>query len=289
MVPFIVEHHLKADALSPQVDRSSPSGAALVFETCLRKILIHPWGENLAPRAGVEIFSGPDAYVFLLEVLSGLKSPVFGETEVFSQFKVFWENSQTDVPQSSFFTPWAKCLFEDVKKLRSEFFRSSTTQTWGGVVRKSLRPYSQVWILGNGELAASVAASLKDTEVTFWARQHKVQLKRSHHPANEMPLPRPTGDLRALVVCAPLTELEMAQLQQHKPTNFDYVMDLRDAACARPAFVDFNLQDIQSISEINQYRQQEIIERATERIQALTEKTWDLLWHRPSGWEDLCG
>ena len=176
MVPFVIEHHLKAKAPAVNVGAVPvvvDSPAALVFETCMRKISILPWGEapahfggeELAEREGYELIAGPDAYIFLLEVLSGLQSPVFGETEVFSQFKNFWEVAQKDSVKASFFAPWAKFLFEDVKRIRSEFFRDSTTQTWGGVVRKTLRPFDQVWILGNGELAVSVAGSLKSSDV----------------------------------------------------------------------------------------------------------------------------
>lgn len=280
---------------SPQA-RLTESGAAtvadpssaLVFETCMRKVSLLPWGENLPERPGYELIAGPDAYVFLLEVLSGLKSPVFGETEVFSQFKTFWEDIQKKDPvKSAFFAPWAKFLFEDVKRIRSEFFRDSTTQTWGGVVRKSLRPFDQVWILGNGELAVSVAGSLKSSDVTYWARRVKAELNRPQVPLTE--LPPATDGRRALVVCAPLTNDEMGFLAALKGSRFDYIMDLREVQASRLSFVDFDLKDIDSLSEIHHHRQQDILQRAQSRISQLTEKTWDSLWHRPMGWEDLCG
>lgn len=264
------------------------SSAALVFETCMRKITILPWGE-LPPeaRAGHELIVGTDAYVFLLEVLSGLRSPVFGETEVFSQFKNFWESMQKDSVKSAFFAPWAKFLFEDVKRLRSEFFRDSTTQTWGGVVRKTLRPFDEVWLLGNGELAVSVAGSLKSSSVTYWARRMKSELERPQVMLTEDP--GPMKGRRALVVCAPLTNEEMQFLGPMKGSRFDYIMDLREVQASRLEFVDFDLKDIDSLSEIHHHRQQDILQRAQARIVQLTEKTWDSLWHRPMGWEDLCG
>lgn len=298
MVPFVIEHHLKAKA--PVVNAEATpvvvdSPTALVFETCMRKISIMPWGESpalsrgeeLAPREGYDLIAGPDAYIFLLEVLSGLQSPVFGETEVFSQFKNFWEVAQKDSVKASFFAPWAKFLFEDVKRIRSEFFRDSTTQTWGGVVRKTLRPFDQVWILGNGELAVSVAGSLKSSDVTYWARRMKAELNRPQVALSQQP-PAINGR-RALVVCAPLSNEEMMFLAELKGSRFDYVMDLREVQAQRLNFVDFDLKDIDSVSEIHHHRQQDILQRAQSRIVQLTEKTWDSLWHRPMGWEDLCG
>lgn len=294
MVPFVIEHHLKAKAPVVGADAAAviiDSPAALVFETCMRKISIMPWGhataETAPTREGFELIAGTDAYIFLLEVLSGLKSPVFGETEVFSQFKNFWEVAQKDSVKASFFAPWAKFLFEDVKRIRSEFFRDSTTQTWGGVVRKTLRPYDQVWILGNGELAVSVAGSLKSSDVIYWARREKTELNRPQIPLTE--LPSAIDGRRALVICAPLSNDEMMFLEALKGTRFDYIMDLREVQASRLHFIDFDLKDIDSLSEIHHHRQQDILKRAQSRITQLTEKTWDSLWHRPMGWEDLCG
>lgn len=291
MVPFVIEHHLKAKSQTlaqgdaPQV--VAAPATALVFETCMRKIIILPWGEKAKSQEGHDLITGADAYIFLLEVLSGLKSPVFGETEVFSQFKTFWEKAQADHVQAAFFAPWAKFLSEDVKKLRSEFFRDSTTQTWGGVVRKTLRPFDSVWLLGNGELAVSVAGSLKTSNVVYWARTHKAELSRQQVLLTETPPAH--DDSRALVICAPLTNAEMQRYASMKGSEFDYVMDLREAQAERLSFVDFDLKDIDSLSEIHHHRQHDILARAQSRIRELAEKTWDSLWHRPLGWEDLCG
>ena len=38
-----------------------------------------------------EVFTGQNAYVFLLEVVCGLKSPILGETEVHGQYREFLE------------------------------------------------------------------------------------------------------------------------------------------------------------------------------------------------------
>lgn len=263
------------------------NASTLVFETCLRTIRISPWGEQIQAREAHEVLAGPEAYAFLLEVLTGLKSPVFGETEVFAQFKNFWEKTQLENSSSSYFAPWARFLIEDVKKIRSEFFRDSTTLTWGGVVRKTLRPFESVWILGNGELGLSVAASLKNSDLVFWARREKPGLPGRHHDLSAPPTPESRS--RALVICAPLSDQEVQKLADLKPASFQYMMDLREAQHRRLACVDFDLKDIDSLSELHRHRSQDIQVKAQSRILELTEKSWDSLWHRPFGWEELCG
>lgn len=290
MIPFVIEHQLKADlpqtgSLSSLPEIEVPP--ALVFETCMRRMRIRPWGEAVhAPPYG-QLMAGPEAYSFLLEILSGLRSPVFGETEIFSQFKIFWENAQKSSARHQFFAPWARRLIEDTKKIRSEFFRDGTTQTWGGVVRKSLRAFPEVWIVGNGQLALSVAAALKSQKLVFWARQEKEGLPGAHHRWGERPCAGETP--RAVVICAPLENSEVLALADLKPQHFQWVADLREAQDWTADFIDFHLNDIETASELNQKRALEIQIQAQDRIANLTAETWDLLWHRPLGWEDLCG
>lgn len=318
MVPFVIEHHCKASkksapvtqqafALPPEVVPSAEEAIvaetanlvsppqpglgetlnALVFETCMRKISIHPWGDPPAAKEAHELIDGPQAYQFLLEVLAGLKSPVFGETEVFSQFKTFWEKAQKENETAAYFAPWVRHLIEDVKTLRSELFRDSTTLTWGGAVRKMLRPYPQAWLVGNGELALSVAASLKSSEITYWARRDKTELPGKYHPLSAEPLRQVVP--RALVICAPLSDLEMQRFSAMKGEFFTYVMDLRESGRERLPFVDFDLRDLEQLSTDNHHRSQDIQAIAQRRVLELTEKTWDCAWHRPFGWEELCG
>lgn len=319
MIPFVVEHHLKASRKTPGVASLNNELTAtfvdippqLVFETCMRRMIIHPWGEapvKVTGEAPVKItgeapaisggeapatadddahqISGAAAYAFLLEVLTGIQSPVFGETEVFAQFKDFWLKAQ-GLSHAQFFAPWAKSLIEDTKKIRSEFFRDGTTQTWGGVVRRSLRAFPEVWIIGNGELALSVAAALKEKETVFWARREKPGLPGRHHAWGSTPTAG--AKPRALVICAPLTDTEVSALESLKGTAFEWIADLREVSSNRQAFVDFNLKDVEEQSEVYRVRTEQIREQAKTRILTLAEKSVDALWHRPMGWEDLCG
>lgn len=287
MIPFILEHQLKAKRLLNETAPHDPE--ALVFETCMRKIEIRPWGaqQGANQKPGME---GAKAYQFLLEVLTGLESPVFGETEVFSQFKDFWERQQKGNMQAHYFAPWAKSIIEDTKKLRSEFFREGTAATWGGVVRKQLRPFPEVLIVGNGQLAVSVATAIKGSEVSFWARTKKPELNGKHIQWGT-PAPAANGP-RALVVAAPLSDEEMCELLRQKGHLFDWVADLREIKEERPASlaaVDLDLQSIEAESEMHKKRVADIRHRAQKRIIELANKSYDSLWHRPFGWEDLCG
>src|SRR4051794_7116700 len=95
------------------------------FETCMRHVLIVPADEigSLADliREGDQVFSGEDAYRFLLEVICGLHSPLVGETEVYGQLK-------NKVATTTFeLSPWTtnlqrmfRSLFQDAKLVREK-------------------------------------------------------------------------------------------------------------------------------------------------------------------------
>ena len=72
------------------------SSLALVWKTCLRQIVIFQndnsdFNQELGLNDLDEVHENEDALQFLIEILCGLHSPVFGETEVFGQFKKYIE------------------------------------------------------------------------------------------------------------------------------------------------------------------------------------------------------
>ena len=100
---------------------------ACVISTCLREVRIamqpswHAPIAMAAQAAGYEIFTGADAYRFLLQLACGLESEIAGETEIFGQIKQAWREYETAQPVGArALRPWMQRVLQDTKEVRSE-------------------------------------------------------------------------------------------------------------------------------------------------------------------------
>ena len=62
----------------------------VVWKTCLREMAIGTSSQRVRPlfvKKSDQVYTGLQAYQFFLEVISGLHSPIIGETEVMGQVK----------------------------------------------------------------------------------------------------------------------------------------------------------------------------------------------------------
>jgi hypothetical protein len=146
----------------------------LELETCQRWIQVIR-GRRRPPRTaqggapdGLECYSGPDAYAFLLRVTTGLASELAGETNIFGQVKRAWSpHLHREV--------WLQCLLEDAKDIRSRYLSGLGGHSYGRLVRQCLpedpsladRP---LLLLGAGDLAHSVAPWLRHRPLLLWNR-----------------------------------------------------------------------------------------------------------------------
>ncbi|EQA46254.1 hypothetical protein LEP1GSC050_0375 [Leptospira broomii serovar Hurstbridge str. 5399] len=116
-----------------------------------------------------EVKSGYEAYGLLLEIISGLRSKLFGETEVLAQFRQRFQ----ELPASAFGEYIARLrdnLIEDCRSLRSGYLQNLGEQSYGGLAQKylasSARPVSEVALLGTGQLAEKMLPWLKGVDRT---------------------------------------------------------------------------------------------------------------------------
>jgi glutamyl-tRNA reductase len=143
---------------------------ALQVTTCQRALDIHfAAPDELAIDAGRERYRGVEAYRVLLEIATGLRSSIPGETNVFGQLRAAWREYLQAWPHAgrSDFSELIEALFADARTIRTSFLQDIGGHSYGTLTRKLLRaaPGGRVLIVGHGELARSITPLLTGFEV----------------------------------------------------------------------------------------------------------------------------
>lgn len=180
---LLVTHRLKPPAEStPRFGSGNDSApimnrGALQLDTCLREVAI-----ELLPEAGSslpalhgndrEILAGVDAYRLLLEIATGLRSAIPGETNVFGQFRAAWQAFLHDghPATAAGLTPLIHRLFNDTKTVRSDWLEGVGGSSYGSLVRKLIGPRRQdrVLFVGAGELMRSMLPFFGKFRLGVW-------------------------------------------------------------------------------------------------------------------------
>lgn len=250
-----------------------------VWATCLREIAFV--AEETSQEAGravkdVEIHRDEQAFLFLMEILCGLKSPVLGETEVMGQFKTFVNTLAPDHPlkRSPALLPF---IFNSVKEARTRYLSATGSLTYGQIVRRWLKDSSSVALWGYGSLG---------TEIYPWIREKtRAVVVRTERRDEGVPfVTSPTGfSVDTHVIAAPLSDEVVARLAEDA-----LVVDLRDRALPSRTGLH-NLADL--FREIRDLRRErdEIVPRCQSFLQGKAIEYFERHQIRPFGWEDLCG
>jgi glutamyl-tRNA reductase len=272
--------HLKKDGEPHDPAEPQGEGPRLCFETCLRKIWIAPEGTLQGPG----YLSAREAYAFLLEVITGLHSPIFGETEILSQFKTFLRQSAA-TPEFGFFQPWSSPLLEDSKALRTEFLQGQGQHSYGSLLRKRLRANEGIWILGAGQLTEALLPWLSEQSVTLWVRDpEKAKRRFPDIPVRSLREAPPRG--ATILVAAPLSESELA------PLVCDFAgawIDLREKNPMQnlpPARL--TLSELFAESRASRRQNEDLREKVQTRVREMAKHREEKAWFRPQGWEDAC-
>ena len=153
------------------------TACARVFRlsTCQREIDVHFTAPaELPDDAGLELHRGVEGYCVLLEIATGLRSAIPGETNVFGQLRAAWREHLQRFPDDahSDFGELIDALFADTRAIRTRFLQDIGGNSYGTLARKLLRqaPGKRVLIVGNGELARSVAPMLTGYELAILNR-----------------------------------------------------------------------------------------------------------------------
>ncbi len=279
------------------------------WQTCLRRILFLNARdnrdilqtietENLLPPI-VEVFRGPQAYSFLLEVICGLNSPIVGETAVMGQFKEFLQNAK--FPKSSwgnFLRQLATNLMIDAKRVRAQHLQGIGSQSYGSLVRQHVKGLPEVAVLGSGKLAREILPWLiGKTKIRVFCRN----LERANYLKEEFPEIELSeySDVAAtsnqsetgLVIAAPLTAQDVAGWSQSQNVSFTKCLDLRGEALTDPVTIStvvIPLHELFAALRAERERLEQHVEAARAEIKRLVAHQTQQAQFRPFGWEDLC-
>jgi len=272
------------------------SEEALVWKTCLRQIAFLPEERgHFCREEGDEIYSGAEAFAFLLEIICGLQSPVVGETEVFGQFKNFvaqaleTQNSLT-LSLKGFFNS----LIQTAKSLRAEHLVGLGSQGYGSLVRKLTKTEQAVSFLGSGQLVEEILpwlAKEKQLQVICRQPQKAQRLVEKHDGLNLQKLQSAENIFSCLVVAAPLADEELLAWVQSRAPQTKKILDLRGELQNPELFKDYQfigLKDFFASIEQNKKDLSQRVVTLKELVQRKAQEYYERSLYRPYGWEDLC-
>lgn len=167
------------------------SSHVFVLKTCQRTLMIS-FEKIEVDLKNCEILQGQEAYLFLLETISGLKSRLLGENEIVGQFKSAYNFYAAQTVRDARILKVLEKVFKDGKDIRTQYFMGLGQKTYASITRKhffSQKGAKRVVILGSGQLALDLINQLKKkVEVVICARnQDRVIELCSTHKISSIP------------------------------------------------------------------------------------------------------
>lgn len=261
----------KCDVIDPRAARLS---------TCLRTLY---FSFSESQDLGASHLQGVAAYKYLLQVLCGLESPVFGETEVLGQFKTQMEGFPSELQT------FTQIVLSDVKVIRHQHLKNIGGSSYGSFAREYLQGSKAVVILGAGQLAH---------EIYPWLAKSKASITiatRSRRPfgialdeKTKVELMTEVSCLEAdLILAAPISNQELSTWIQKNKIQVLRLLDLR-ADVEKFSAQSLSLSEVFACMKENQTGQEQIRALVLQEIDGLINKRLNQASLRPFGWEDLC-
>lgn len=273
------------------------------FKTCLREIhFLSPSYLtpdqldvlNLIKQENPElIYEAEAAFYFIIELLCGLKSRIIGETEIFGQFKKFYDQLDTDqkikfLPQSAI-----KFVIETVKSIRDSHVRHWGAHSYGSLIRKLVKSHIRINVVGFGHLAQEIEPWISEKKVTFHVRD----LSKAQNEALEKKL---TVDIKehqdsdqfsdVVILAAPVS----SEFCKKRIMNAQLVIDCR-ALDDKTTSVKNNclcpVIELKDLFDSLDHEKNKLDQEKSEvqsLIQHFISEFYSRESHRPMGWYDLC-
>ena len=273
----------------------------LQWQTCVRSLIFSPKPlHKFSDSNDIESFAGSDAYRFCLEVVCGYHSPIFGETEIFGQFKLFVEHMQQ--PKNHWeneLIQFLNSINEKAKQMRAKYLQNLGSRSYGSQLRRLSENHTEVHVVGSGHLAESVIPWLSSKDKIFvYARSPERVRQKLESVSNGgarlrlLPLQelgsRPNTHF--LLVAAPVSnDLLQEKLER---VHLKLLVDLRKDSpiCKLPGQPQtMNLHDFFDSINADDHKVNVLRTKLETAINNETCKWVSRRQNRPFGWEDLCG
>jgi len=179
-------HSPEADLAALTITNMSGENIPYIMRTCQRTLIVahnNNGAHSLAALPSAYLYyEGGQAYRYLLEIICGLQSKVLGENEVVGQFKEAYQVYLKSPGRDKVLMSILEKLFQDTKKIRTEYLKEITGQSYAAITRKVLMtnlPQNiaepRVLIYGSGMLALGLIKLLtKKFKVTLCARNNEL-------------------------------------------------------------------------------------------------------------------
>lgn len=273
-----------------------------IWKTCLRQINFTNQYDlkkiNLLPSDLV--LSDEKALIFLTEVLCGLESPVFGETEVFGQFKkfVFDLNSSSsdfniNLNQNS---KWIQFIYNLVKNIRTDYITGLGSNSYGSTLRKLTHGNQSLTFIGAGQLVSEILPWVsKNKKIQLLVRdtEKHVDIIKTYKEISIEKISSLKSFNQVLIIAAPIDNNDLISLIANVEKKPDFIYDLRDQGFEG---LKQNIKNIRMLSLSDFFKifnndkiKFELIKTEIKKI--IAQKVFDFNQRaevRPLGWDDLC-
>lgn len=289
---------------APSLESLCTSSTAL-WKTCRRELLFLSEQEvadlslNLnylkKHKPHSEPYSLTESSKFLTEILCGLHSPLLGETEVFGQFKN-WYQSQLDAGNSWAIQSqdWVQNIYTIVKEVRSSHLRGLGSERYGAWIRRMLSAGDTVDFIGSGQLVEESLEWLAGYPVRIWARDPAKALTKKWLAdavkngtvelleLNQWATDSLAKDSRVTVIAAPLSLEDVKKYLRPE----ERVLDLRqDSVSLGENWITLAdcFKDFESSKKFRNKQYQSACDEISRKVDSLSMQS-----HlRPFGWDDL--
>lgn len=264
--------------------------SGLKVKTCMRAYVVINRQELANSFSDWDFYEGQEAYSYLVEILCGLHSRVFGETEVFGQFKKAWMEQQSQI-QCVSIKKVVHWLLEDVKKLRNQYISAVCLNSYGSVARKVLTTDS-VDCFGTGQLAASIVPWLKEQDLSVYGSFQNKEITKycdvksyDHYTA--------TQQKASLIIATNMSDKRIGDLLDNK-SSYQLILDLREQsnnenACLLALTKEYiPLKGFFDYFQGAESKKKNAKERIFAAMKSLVQSRYYQQIIRPFGWDDLC-
>ncbi|MCB0366919.1 MAG: hypothetical protein H6624_15060 [Bdellovibrionaceae bacterium] len=283
----------------PAPDWGSLPQSWAVWSTCLRQVAFSHRSladEGHPELEGAEVYREEKAYQFLLEIVSGLQSPLVAETEVFGQFKKFVDEALATHGKEWILRPVMEKLITDGKSIRQKHLIGLGGQSYGSLARKHLADCGRMGIVGSGRLTREILPwfAKKESGVRVYCRNvGKAAPLKEEFPFVELVSLEAMGPMEeeALIVAAPVTGEWFEGWSETSIEGLKTVLDLRGECDEDPLTVTASVMNLKEFfAQIEENRQQieAAVQAAHAEIRSILSQHQKSVRNRPFGWDDLC-